>query len=297
MPIIKNNFVWTKNRGFITWSFGFKVYFLTILGCILSVLGGIIYFYYRFPFLCSYTFIWVFVKMYQRKLFLFYDEAYHTERQWRIIQAELTPLDRLEAKEFVDLFLQKRVATIPYKRQIYLNAKAARTKQFEKMFSMLVELERLDVERDAAFQRYRDLCAVVEKQSAALDSEMEELYQCDDKQFFYADIESPHNTVQRIIDRQLAQIKAAYQELLLETYVDPEDLQEFRKLRAEREWRAHVIEEALRDYYRQRYREVYKMALQNKRWWQSLGHLMKPSGWPEVEGENNEWNKLTFCYF
>lgn len=287
---IKNDFVWTKNRGFITWAPGFKLAFLSLLSCILSVLFVIIYIYYSFPFLCSYTFVWMFAKMYQRKLFLFYDEEYHTERQWRIMQMELTPLDRQEIKEFIDLFLKKRIETIPYKRKIYLEAKSARKQQFDKMFSMLLELERLGIEQDKAYQHYRALSELVEKQDEALSFEMEELYQCDDKQYFYADIESPHNTVQRIIDRQLAEIQSAYFDLLLEAYLDPDELRQYRERRASREWREQLIEEALLDYYRRKYRDVYKIALKNKRWWQSLDHLMKPSGWPEVDNNDEGSN-------
>lgn len=292
---LKNDFVWTKNRGFMTWAPGFKLFFLSLLSILFLILGVIGYVYYSFPELYAYTIVWAFVKIYQRKLFLFYDEAYHTERQWRIIQIELTAEDRRESKEFVDLFIERRNATIPFKRQVYLLAKAARNQQFSKIYRILLSLEQLGAKRDAAYKHYRELSLAVKGGNDALNFEIEELYQRDDKQYFEADIENPRNTVLRIIDRQLEQIQAAYADVLIEKYCDPNEVRRYKARKAARLLRERVIEEALLDYYRQRYRDVYKIALKNKRWWQSLEHLIKPSGWPEKAGDDADEEDEHVC--
>ncbi len=286
-----------RRKGFFTWGSDFRNTFLKALvewSLYLYLIGKFVgWAYSTFPELYAYTFCAIIFWMMRRKLFLFYNEPYHTDRQMKYMRAALTKQHKIAIKDFLDKFLELRDAVIPLKRHFFVRVKASRQVNLLRIIRAQELLEDLIQKRRDTYAAYQQALAAVEAQQQKIENFLFVLYDRDDLMRFEADIDSPKNTVLRMIDQQLFNITQAYHILLIEDIGDEGLRLDSRRLWANRCHKEAYIERTLIRYYKKRYTDVWFMALENKRWYESLKHLIPPPrhDYPEFDDEDESTPK------
>jgi hypothetical protein len=285
-----------RKRGFFTWSLHFQldvlraVFSWSLQLCIL--LYCLHWLYTSFPELYAYTFCYLITRAYKTRIFVFYSERYHRERQIRIMLASLTPQQKINIKNFIERFIRIRDAEIPVKRQLFLWTKGTRQRILDGIVKDQERMEHLIQRRQELFASYHNTLAEIRVHHRRMEIHLARFHDRDDWIRFEADIDNPRNTVLRIIDQQLETIAYDYRALLIENLDEPLRT-ECRRLLASRLHKEAYIERILIRYYKKLYTDTWDMAIENKRWYESLKHLIGPPpvDWPEYEDDDESTPK------